>query len=69
MGNLVKLHNKELDNLCKASSIVRTVKSRLWWAVHVAIMREIKNAYGIFVGKHLWNAHFEGQKEDGRIII
>jgi hypothetical protein len=29
MGNLVKLHNKELDNLCKASSIVRTVKSRL----------------------------------------
>jgi hypothetical protein len=44
----------ELHDLYSSSGIVRIVKSRrLQWAGHVAKMREMKNAYRIFMGKPL----------------
>jgi hypothetical protein len=50
MGGWRKLHNEELRDLYSSPSVVRVVKSnRMRWALHVAQMRENKNA--LLVGK------------------
>jgi hypothetical protein len=46
MGGWRKLHNEEFQNLDCPPSIIRMIKSRrIRWAVHVARMREKRNAY------------------------
>jgi hypothetical protein len=43
-GGWRKLHNEKLHNLCSSPSVIRTLKSRMIWAVHVAQMGEKRNA-------------------------
>jgi hypothetical protein len=51
-GELRKLHNKELHDLCSSPSIIRIIKPRrMRWAVHIARMGEKRNAYRLLVGK------------------
>jgi hypothetical protein len=47
-----RLHNEELHNLYALPNIIWVIKSRrMRWAVHVARMGEMRNAYNILVGK------------------
>jgi len=47
-----RLHNKELYNLYASPSIISVIKlRRIRLAAHVVRMREMRNAYKIFVGK------------------
>jgi hypothetical protein len=50
-GEWRKLHNEELRDLYSLLSIIRTIKSRMRWADHVARMAEKRNAYRLLVGK------------------
>jgi hypothetical protein len=55
------LHNEGLQNLCTSSNIIRVIKlRRMRWARHVTWMGEIRNVYGILVGKP------EGKRPVGR---
>jgi hypothetical protein len=58
-GEWRKLHNKELRDLYCSPSIIRIMKSRMRWVVHVARMGE-RNAYRLLVGKP------EGKRPLGR---
>jgi hypothetical protein len=46
-----QLHNEEFRDLYCLPSIIRIIKSRMRWAVHVAQMGEKRNAYRLLVGK------------------
>jgi hypothetical protein len=59
-GGWSKLHNEELHNLYSSPSIIRIIKSRIRWAVHVAGMGERMNVYRLLVGKP------EGKRPLGR---
>jgi hypothetical protein len=60
-GEWRKLHNEELRDLYSSPSIIRIMKARrMRWAVHVARMREKRNAYRLLVGKP------EGRRPLGR---
>jgi hypothetical protein len=61
-GQWRKLHKEELRDLYSHSlpNIVRVVKSRMKWAVHVARMGEGRGVHGFLVGKP------EGKKPVGR---
>ena len=48
-GELRKLHNAELHALYSSPNIIRSLKSRLRWAGHVARMEQSKNAYRVLV--------------------
>jgi hypothetical protein len=51
-GRWRKLPNEELHNFYSSASIIKMIRSRrMRWAVHVALMREERNAYRILVGK------------------
>jgi len=51
-GQLIKLHNKELNDLYSLPNIVRVIKSRrVRWAGHVARMGENRVVYRVLVGK------------------
>jgi hypothetical protein len=51
-GGWRKLHNEELHNLYTSLSIIINIKSRrIWWAGHVARMREKRNVNRLLVGK------------------
>jgi hypothetical protein len=48
----MKLHSEELCILYSSPSIIRQIKSRrMWWAEHVARMREKRNVYKVLMGK------------------
>jgi len=51
-GDWRRLHSEELYNLYVSPHIIRMIKSRrMRWAGHVTRMGEMRNAYGIFIGK------------------
>jgi hypothetical protein len=61
MGGWRKLHDGELHNLYASSNIIRVIKSRgMRWAWYVTHMGQMRNAYGILVGKP------EGKRPLGR---
>jgi hypothetical protein len=50
-GEWRKLHNEGLRDLYSSPSLIRIIKSRMIrWAGHVALIREKRNAYRLFVG-------------------
>jgi hypothetical protein len=60
-GERRKLHNEELRDLYSSPSVIRIIKPRrMRWAIHVARMREKRNAYRLLVGKP------EGKRPLGR---
>jgi hypothetical protein len=60
-GEWRKLHNEELHNLYSSPNIIRHIKSRrVWWAGHVARIREERKVYRVLVGKP------EGKRPLGR---
>jgi hypothetical protein len=50
-GEWRKLHNEEFHDLYSSPSIIRIVKLRVRWAVHVARMGAKGNAYRLLVGR------------------
>jgi hypothetical protein len=47
-----KLHNEEFRDLYSSPSILEMIKlKRMRWAMHIARMREKKNAYRLLLGK------------------
>jgi hypothetical protein len=53
-GGLGRLHNQELHNLYASPNTIKVMKSRrMRWTEHIACMKEIRNAYKIFVRKHV----------------
>ena len=52
MGDWMRLHNEELNDLYSSPNIVWVIKSRrMRWVGHVARMGEEKGAYRVLVGK------------------
>jgi hypothetical protein len=49
-GGLIKLHNDELHNLYSSPHIIKMIKSRMRWAVHVMHMGAMRNAFKIVGG-------------------
>ena len=62
-GEWSKLHNAELHALYSWPNIIRSLKSRLRWAGHIAHTEQSRNAYRVLVGKP------EGKRSLGRTII
>jgi hypothetical protein len=53
-----------------STNINRVIKSRrMRWAVHVACMEEVRNAYIILVGKPEGKRPLEGPRHRWRIIL
>jgi hypothetical protein len=59
-GEWRKLHNEELNDLYSLPNVVRVVKSRMRWAVHLARMGEERGVHRVLVGKP------EGKRPLGR---
>ena len=51
-GEWRKLHNEELNDLYGSPNILRVIKSiRMRWTGHVARMGEVRDVWGVLVGK------------------
>jgi len=57
------MHNEEYRNAYPSLNVIRVIKSRIRWAVHVACIGEKRNAYNILVREP------EGKRSLGRIIL
>jgi hypothetical protein len=44
-GSKTDVHNEELNDVYCSSNIVRVIKSKMRWAVHVAHMEEKRDVY------------------------
>jgi hypothetical protein len=55
-----RLHNEELHNLYTSPNIRVIKSSKMRWKGHVALKRQIRNAYTVLVGKP------EGRRTPGR---
>jgi hypothetical protein len=65
-----KLNNEELNDLHSSANIVRVMNSRrMRWAGLVACMGEMRDVYGVLVGKPEGKNHLEDPGVDGRIIL
>jgi hypothetical protein len=70
IGELRKLHNKELHDLYFSPTIVRVIKSRkMRWLRHVVRMGEKKGVYRVWVGKPKGKSHWGDPVVDGRLIL
>ena len=53
MGEMIILHNEELNGLCSSPNIIWVIKwRRMRWAEHEASMGVRRDAYRVLVGKH-----------------
>jgi hypothetical protein len=69
-GELIKLHNEELNGLYSLPNIVRVIKSRrLRWAGHVASMREGEVCTGFWWGILRERDRWGDRGVDGRIML
>jgi hypothetical protein len=69
-GEKRKLHSEELNNLYSSPSIVRVTKSRrMWWAGHVARMREEEAFTGFWWENLSKREHLVDSGVDGSIIL
>jgi hypothetical protein len=60
-GGWRRLHNEELHNLFALAYFIRAIKSRrMWWAVHVTRIEEVRNAYK--GGDHSEDLGVDGKK-------
>jgi hypothetical protein len=50
-GSWRKLHNDDLHSLYSSPNIVRVIKSRRMWAVHVARTKDGRGVYRVLVGR------------------
>jgi hypothetical protein len=66
-GDLRRLHNEQLYEMCYSPNNAQLIKSRMRWETHLAHMEEGRDAYRDLVGKpkgkrslarsrHRWNA-------------
>jgi len=65
----IKLCEQTFHNLYSLLSIVRVIKSRMRWAVHLVQMEKVKHTYKILVGNILERNHTEDLDVDGWIMI
>jgi hypothetical protein len=64
-----KRHVEELNDLYSSPSIVRVIKWRMRWAVHVARIRSIEACTGFWWGNPRKSDHLGDPGIDGRIIL
>jgi hypothetical protein len=66
-GGWRNLHNEELHNLYCSPNIIRVIKLRMRWAVHVARMGEIRNATKFLLEKLKRRDHLDHLGVNGRV--
>ena len=69
MGGWRRLHNEELNDLYSSPNIVRVIKSRRRWAVHVARKGEERGCIGYCWGNRREGDHWGDLSVDGWIIL
>jgi len=62
-------YNAKLNDLYSSPNIVRVIKSRMWWAGHVAHMGERRGIYKVLVGNREEKRPLGDPGLDGRIIL
>ena len=67
-GEWRKLHNEEIVPYSSPNT-VRVIKSRIWWAGHVARMGKSRGVYRVLVLKPVGKRPWEDPGGDGRMIL
>jgi hypothetical protein len=68
-GELTKIPNEDLNDLCCSSNIVQAIKSTIKWAGHVARMEERRAYTGFWWGNLRERDHLEDPGVNWRIIL